>query len=162
VSLTACPTLQVAGRIAPASSPDSLLSTTLASGRPWQLDDRDWLARRYLEAGDNAIATELGVSPGTVIRARKRLRIASLPPGRRRGARPAPPRPSAAELIAERIAEESRRRGPAPTLTLVAGRVRALHDANAAGDHPARLDALVALGSACGLVLNHLQRAAAA
>lgn len=159
MSLNALPTLCAAGRTTPAPSPDSPLSTTLASGRPWQLDDRDWLARRYLEAGDNAIAKELGVSPGTVIRARKRLQIASLPAGRRRGAQTMRPvhRPSA-ELIAERISLESSPHGPAPTLTLIAGRVRALHDASTTRDPLALEDAVISLGSACGLVLDHLQR----
>jgi hypothetical protein len=69
---------------------------------------------------------------------------------------------SSAELICDRISEESRPDGPASSLTLVAGRVRAVHDANSAGDRPALKDALIGLASACGLVLNHLDRLEAA
>jgi DNA-binding MurR/RpiR family transcriptional regulator len=53
--------------------------------RPPQLDDVDWLRARYSTAGYKTIATELGVSPGTVRRACQRLGLGSAPPGRRSG-----------------------------------------------------------------------------
>lgn len=156
--LTGRPTMLGLGDVRP--HPPLRLVTSRANGRrPTQLDDPKWLASRLERVGERAIAQELGCARGTV---RAAIAHHGVPPragGRRRGATARRTSSvSAAELIADRIAEESRPRGPSPTLTLVAARVRALHDANQAGSRPATKDALISLASACGLALDHLHR----
>lgn len=131
------------------------------------LDDAEWLREKYARDGERTIARELGVSRGTVRRRLQAHGIVSAESGRRRGARQLVAAYSrqagAPELIAARIVEEQQRQpGPARTLTLIADRVRALHDASCAGDERDTDEALVSLASACGLVLDHRARLRAA
>lgn len=161
--------ITVLGAGRPTPAPPKAPVTSPASGRrPPELDDADWLRARYRRDGDLTIALELKVARGTVRAARERLGISSAAPGRRRGGtttrRNAQLReriPAAAQ-IAARITAEQRPDGPPPTLSLAAARVRAVHQASLEGDRAALKDALVSLGSAAGLVLDHLQALEAA
>lgn len=144
--------------------------TSTASGRPWQLDDRDWLARRYAQVGDRTIAEELGSSHKAVRLARDRLGIASTTVGQRRGRTlsviPASGGPSTgsitatgtAGLLLERFGKESRSGGPAPTEDLLVARIRAAHEAKQSGSQLAYEDALLGIASAACLVHRHQQR----
>ena len=161
----------VAGRATSSAPPVALLSPS-APGRPSQLDDADWLRRRYAQDGDNRIAEELGCAPLTVRRARERLGIASEPTGRRRGrslqAVPADghQQPSGeivltgtALAIVTRFNEDQKHFGGAPaTDELLAARIRAYSEAKLAGDRLAIEDALLAIASAAGLIHQHQQR----
>jgi hypothetical protein len=141
------------------------LSTAPVSGRrPSELDDPEWLQRRYLRDGDMSIALDLHVSRGTVIRARERLGIPSQPTGRRRGVSTAPLAAvqTAGDLIAARIGAQSSRSGPAPSKHMLAERFAALVDADTHGDQSAFRDALIEMAAGCGLVWDHLQRLEAA
>lgn len=109
-----------------------------------------------------AIALDLGVSRGTVRRARERLGILGASPGPRRGSPPkrraTDRQPLIAALrIAERILAEQRAGGPPGTLNTISTRVRALHEADQAGDWPAIKDSLISLAAACGLMLDHVE-----
>jgi hypothetical protein len=115
-----------------------------------------------------AIALDLGVSRKAVRLARERLGIASRPAGRPRGSSVTsviPPiagfRPAALQ-IAARIGRQSRPGGPAPTYDLLLGRLVEIDRARRAGDVHGEEDALVELGAAAGLVLDHLRRLRAA
>lgn len=136
-----------------------------AFGRPWQLEDRDWLARRYAVAGDRAIAKELGCSPSTVMAARRRLEITPAPDGRRRGGRAssasepaAPSGPPAltgslAELV-HHFQEDHRTRAPA-TRDLLIARCKGWLDAEKNHDQPGIEDALLSVASAALLIHEH-------
>lgn len=142
------------------------------STRPWQLDDRAWLQRRYLLEGDMSIALDLHVSRGSVIRARERLRIPSSPVGRRRGSLQLTPAAGQDDSIASmtltgtplailtRLAEDQKTYGgaSAPTEALLARRVTAVAEASRAGDQLAYEDALLAVASMAGLIHQHQQR----
>ena len=147
-------TLSVAGRVAPTAKPDS--SSTTASGRPWQLDDHDWLAHRYAKDGDRIIARELGCAPNTVTRARQRLGIASLPNGRRRSQSTTTGSRSSVSLasLIERFGEDRRHRTPATDDLLIA-RCKAWLDAKQHHDQLATEDALLSIASAALLVHEH-------
>jgi hypothetical protein len=64
--------------------------------------------------------------------------------------------------IAGRIGAESRPGGPAPSYDMLLGRLAAVDHARKAGDRLGEMDALEALGAGAGLVLDYLQRLAAA
>lgn len=163
-----CP---AAGRPTPTASPRSPLSTP-ASGRPSQLDNPHWLATRYAQDGDRAIAQELGCDPRTVRAARRDHGIMSAAPGRRRGralrvdAPANQPAPTAGTvtftgtlgLLVERFQSEARTGGPAPTEHLLAARLRGAHDARQHGNQLAYEDALLGVASAAALVVRHQRR----
>ena len=155
--------MSVAGRIAPAASTDRMSDT--AFGRPWQLEDRDWLARRYAEVGDRAIAKELGCAHSTVTAARRRLKITPAAEGRRRGDRPSAvsesvgkpaPMGSADSLtaLADHFDEDHRTKAPA-TRDLLIARCRGWLDAERNHDQLATEDALLSIASAALLVHEH-------
>jgi hypothetical protein len=150
------------GRTAP-RTPETARSTP-APARPWQLDNRAWLTRRYLMAGDRTIAKELGVARETVARARKRAGIASGSPGARRGttsqaSRRAGAQPSnpAAVRIAHEI-QHAQPGSPQATLELISDHIKALHDISQAGTTTELIDALINLAVACGRLADHLER----
>lgn len=134
-----------------------------AFGRPWQLDDRDWLARRYALDGDRVIAKELGVAHSTVVEARRRLRIKAAPNGRRRGSlravsdattdvRPSPTGSLAA--LVDRFEDDHRHRAAATDDLLIA-RCKAWLDAKQHHDQLATEDALLSIASAALLIHEH-------
>lgn len=160
-------TLSLAGRRTPAS-PKALVSNAPASGRrPPELDDREWLKARYERDGDPAIALELtakyerSISRKTVMVARERLGIPSLPPGRRRTeatVRVLPRRPArepAAMRIVARMAREQREDDLEVSYDLLLGRFVNVDRARKAGDRLGLLEELEALGAAAGLLLDH-------
>lgn len=109
-----------------------------------------------------SIALDLHVSRGTVIRARKRLGIASLPPGRRRGSPTVSTRhlrltQSAGDLIADLIEVERTLEVPA-TLEFLLERVGAVLRAHYAGERRAEMEALLGVASVAGLCHDHMQR----
>lgn len=120
------------------------MSTDSASGRrPVELDDPDWLRRRYARDGDKSIALELHVDRKTVRRARDRLGIPSALPGRRRG------------IGAKSVSV------PDPESQL-ASRIIAAQEARARGHDQAYDDALRSIASAALLLLSTRQDARAA
>lgn len=128
---------------------------------PPELDDPEWLRKRYELVGDRAIADELCVHRDTVRAARRRYQISPRPRGRQSGtsreAQRAQER-SAAETIAERIQREvsSTKAGAGPGV--VAARIRAIQQAQAAGDALALEDAIAGAASALGVWLEQLLR----
>lgn len=153
-------TLTEAGELCP-QPPVRLVKSSAPGRRPSELDDPDWLASQLERHGERAIADSLGVARGTVRAAiaRHREQIAA----RRLVASPRGQvqelNRSAATLIATRIhVEQHAATGPAPSLHLVATRVRALHDANIHGGRRDLSEALISLASACGLVVDHIAR----
>jgi hypothetical protein len=136
-----------------------------SNGRPWQLDDANWLDRRYRQAGDRTIAKELGVARVTVIRARERLGITSKRVGPRRGTT-TPTRNlaiapqgdltlngSLAALVA-RFSEDQAHRAPA-TRELVIARCQGWLEAEKHHDALATEDAILAAASALLLLHQH-------
>jgi hypothetical protein len=122
-----------------ARSPAAIASTaggrgTLATVRPRELDDRDWLVRRLRHAGTRAIAAELGVARGTVKAAIERHGIPPGQPGRRRGSSPL------------RLLPPAGRREPTGTITLTGtlGDLIALFQAAAGPEGPAPTEQLLA------------------
>lgn len=114
-----------------------------------------------------SIALQLGVSRGSVIRARDRLGIPSHGPGRRRGVsgssstQPGVAVQSGGEtamLMLVRFVSESRASGPAPSDQLLACRIRAYHEARLHGDQAAAEGALLDIASAAGLIHQHQRR----
>ena len=141
---------------------------------PAELNDVDWLRRRYQVISDDAIATELGVDRKTVRAARQRHGIPSQPRGPRRGAAPvmrstvaiASPAPApdvtspTTRLVAERVARERGDGGFGPAV--LSQRVRAVAVARVSGDPAAVEDAIVGVASAAVLWLDQLLLARAA
>lgn len=163
VSLRAPLASRAAGRTAP-DEPEVTISP--APGRPWQLDDRDELVRLYARLGDAAIGRELHCAPLTVIRARERHGIASLPAGRRRGlqliAPDGQPRPAGQMILTgtalqtlTRFEQDQQRKGAAPSDTLLAMRIHEYAQANAGGDFLAQQDARLAIASVAMLIHQH-------
>src|SRR5690349_821130 len=124
-----------------------------ASGLPWQLDNRDWLANRLLKVGTRTIAKELGCARATVDRRVREFGI-SQSVGQRRGRSLAVAAPAGKgratgtvtftgtlAQIVERFQRESRTGGPAPSKELLIARIRACHEADQAGDQLAFEDA---------------------
>ena len=147
--------------------PPASMSHT-APGRPWQLDSRDWLCRALARDGERTIAQQLGVSRGSVVRARERLGLSAPGRGRRRGTAGASTRqdpPAAfqatsptALLVLARFTSESRTGGPAATESLLAVRIKAASEARLHGDQLAYEDALLGIASAAGLIHQHTRR----
>ena len=152
------------------------MSERLGAADPRLADER-WMRRAYMEHGDMWIALETGAARGTVRRARRQLGIASGPTGRRRGSLQrvvttgsGPVEHPTVTATLTRFHAERRldgrsagRRTPSPTLSLLADRVRDLHDAHHAGETTAYRDALLGVAAAAMLVHAHdydLQHAA--
>lgn len=128
------------------------------SSRPVQLDDRDWLARRYAKHGDAEIAQQLGCAKATVLRARRRLNIPSREPGRQSGAKlrltTDRDKPSSLNLFAERFHNDQRRQVPATDEHLIAC-CQGWLDAKQHHDQAATEDALLSIASAALLIHEH-------
>ena len=153
------------------------MSTTRLGASDPRLADPAWMARTLERHGEMWIALEIGVSRTTVRPRIAQHALASQPPGRRRGVTQTVISPSAAPagrdrgrprralpveptaiLIVGRFTRESRTGGPAPSEDLLVQRIRAAHEARAAGDDPAYDDALLAIASAAGLLYEHRQK----
>jgi hypothetical protein len=159
--LTVSLTSRAAGRTTPA--PPVSPVTDPASGRPPELDDPEWLARKLATDGTMAIALELGVSR-KVVRTRCEqfgLRPADHGNGRRRGVPLPAPRlttdSSTLDLIRDRLERDLRRRVPA-TEGLFVQRLQAVQDARTNGDHLAEEDAWIGVAAAAGLVHQHKRK----
>lgn len=138
----------------------------MSTDSPPQLSDPAWLRRRLVTDGTMGIALELHVSRYQVRKACERFGL-SRPAGRRRGATPDRPalrvRRPASEQIADRIAAEQALDPPLPaTVDFVLERCGNVMRAHYANDRLGVNDALVSLASACGLVVDHMQRVNAA
>lgn len=143
------------------------MSRTTAASRPAQLDDLAWLRAAYLSRGDGSIALELGVSEGTVRRARLALGIASMSPGRRRGERRHHDRRADAASALKRVTdryqlERGAVEGPAPSPARLATCAQALQRAYLSGHDDLIDEALEALATCALLVLDHRQQCRAA
>lgn len=143
------------------------MSTTRLGARDPRLADPVWLARTLEQHGEMWIALEVGVDRKTIRRRLVTLGICARVPGRRRGVTTittttAPNLTAAIDATAvaflARYQSESRPSGPAATEDLLILRIRAAHDAKAAGDDLAYDDALLAIAAAAALVHNHRQK----
>jgi hypothetical protein len=139
---------------------------TLGARDP-RLADPLWMARMYEQHGDMWIALETGANRKTVRRRREEMNIHSFGPGRRRGvtlaaaelpADSTSPCLNALELLAERFNRETRPGGPAATEDLLVGRLKAAHDARAAGDERGYDAELIAIACAAMLIHEHRQQ----
>ncbi len=136
--------------------------------RPRELDDAQWLRRRYERDGDMAIALDLGVARGTLRAARERLGIAPQAPGRRRGVlvnvalihprAPAAQLPPVLEQLGRRYDQDSHHTGAPATWTTVLNRLAAADRARRRHDRTAELNAAIAVSSAAALVADHLEQ----
>jgi hypothetical protein len=125
---------------------------TLGARDP-RLADPLWMARMYEQHGDMWIALETGANRKTVRRRREEtLAAAELP------ADSTSPCLNALELLAERFNRETRPGGPAATEDLLVGRLKAAHDARAAGDERGYDAELIAIACAAMLIHEHRQQ----